>query len=450
MEAKKPATDGSSLQPATNIAPPLPFAERKSGQTIDCEISPGVKMRFCWIPPGQAVLGSPESEKDRSYNEIEHEYVSRGFWLGKYEVTQGEWTAIMGNNPSKFKEGGQFPAEQASWEDCQDFLAKIDKRFKEKLIAFDSPGKFVLPHEDEWEYACRGGKGTRQPFSFGDVCNGTQSNCNGNFPYGTTFEGRYLGKTAEVGSCEKNYPHPWGLCDMHGNVWEWCENRIQDSKSHRSLRGGSWNGSARHCRAASRGDDEPSDRTSHHGFRVAYHAVAFSSNAQTLPISPIVRAQPFPQTAPDTSTVLPEVGKFKPGQVVEASIAAGVKMKFCWVPPGKAVLGSPLTEAQRQSDETEHEHVSKGFWLGKYEVTQSEWRAVVGSNPSRFRRGNQFPVENVSWSDCQFFLNRLNGNSEIRKAFGDSGKFVLPHENEWEYAWYPFTGSDSRDLRLDF
>ncbi len=146
---------------ASPLAGPVP--------EVEVSIATGGVMRFCWVPAGKATLGSPPNEKGRTAEEPEHEFATRGFWLGKYEVTQVEWVAVMGNNPSTFdgrKPGvvagmdtSRFPVENLSWADCQQFLEKLNAR-PEAGRAFHRAGRFVIPHEDEWEFGCRGGKGT--------------------------------------------------------------------------------------------------------------------------------------------------------------------------------------------------------------------------------------------------------------------------------------------------
>ncbi len=139
---------------------------------------------------------------------------------------------------------------------------------------------YRLPAEAEWEFACRGG--TQTPFYFGRSCNANEANCHGNFPYGAKDKGPYLKGTSVVGSYAQKYPHPFGLSDMHGNVWEWCadwygeypEGPVKDpqgpaSGDRRVVRGGSWNGVARDCRAAFRNWGAPAVRNFDRGFRVA-------------------------------------------------------------------------------------------------------------------------------------------------------------------------------------
>jgi formylglycine-generating enzyme required for sulfatase activity len=249
--------------------------DHRPGEVVEVEIANGVKMSFCWIPAGKVTLGSPAGEDGHDDDEAEHEFATKGFWLGKYPVTQEQWEAVMGDNPSDFSITGdkkakvvgmntsRFPVEMVSWYDCQFFLETLNGSVT--LPGAMGKGKMTLPHEDEWEYACRGGN--RQPFYFGDELNGTQANCNGSkAPYGKIANGPFLGRTTEVGSYETASPHPWGLCDMSGNVWNWCSNRHSDD---RVLRGGSWDEAPSKCRSAARTHDSPRDHDRDAGFRVA-------------------------------------------------------------------------------------------------------------------------------------------------------------------------------------
>jgi len=267
----------------------------KAGDIVRSEIAPGVFMDFCWVPSGEAQLGSPKAEQDyltRTYiggtipawlkeqDEIlRGKFKTTGFWLGKYEVMQKEWMAVMGDNPSEFdgkkanKAKGlntsRFPVERVSFQDCQKFLEEVNKR-SDAAKVFGQAGQFVLPDENEWEYACRGGKGNNRMFYWGTELNGTQANCDGTHPCGTTRTGPSLGRTAQVGSYERDYPHPWGLCDMSGNVWEWCEVIGKASSDSRRLRGGCWFGYSLDCRTANQGGRSINDRDPTGGFRVCF------------------------------------------------------------------------------------------------------------------------------------------------------------------------------------
>ena len=234
----------------------------------------GVTQRFCWIPSGEFMMGSPEGEDDRGAidrcdDETQHEVeISEGFWMADTVCTQELWRAIMGNNPSRFK-GEDLPVENVSWDDCKVFIDKVNR---------EMPGfGFRLPSEAEWEYACRAG--TTSPFYFGENINTEQVNFNGNYPYSGGEKGIFREETVPVKSLP---PNGWGIYGMHGNVLEWCEDwygeyptgRVVDPQGpeeggHRVLRGGSWGYIARDVRAAFRDWLTPDLRNYYLGFRLA-------------------------------------------------------------------------------------------------------------------------------------------------------------------------------------
>ncbi len=232
-------------------------------------------MEMIYVAPGSFMMGSPESETGRFDRETQHRVtLTKGFWLGKYEVTQGQWKSVMGSNPSGFK-GDNLPVENVSWNDCQEFIRKVNAEAERQF-----GGEARLPTEAEWEYACRAGSTTA--YSWGNALNGDKANCDGNYPCGTTEKGRYLARTCPVGSYA---PNAWGFYDMHGNVWEWCNDwygaypggSVTDpsgpaSGDSRVLRGGCWNDSARYCRSANRSRINPGYRDGGSGFRLACSA----------------------------------------------------------------------------------------------------------------------------------------------------------------------------------
>jgi formylglycine-generating enzyme required for sulfatase activity/predicted Ser/Thr protein kinase len=263
----KSASDPSEIMSVTTVTTPIyepihvvtpdkmsAFDGGEVGKSLQIEIGIGQKMAFQFCPAGSFMMGSPASEADRSDDEDQVQVkISQGFWMGQTEVSQRQWAAVMGGNPSQFK-GDDLPVEQVSWEDAQAFIAKLNQS------AVRPEGwKYALPTEAQWEYACRAG--TKSVFGFGDVLNGREANCDGNSPYGTSTKGPYQGKTANVGSYAAN---AWGLYDMHGNVWEWCADWYGEklsggvdpvgvwTGSFRVFRGGSWRESAIACRAAFR------------------------------------------------------------------------------------------------------------------------------------------------------------------------------------------------------
>lgn len=186
------------------------------------------------------------------------------------EVTQGQWRAVMGDNPSRFKNcGDDCPVESVSWNDVQEFIRRLNDRV--------GTGKYRLPTEAEWEYACRAE--TETPFSFGECLSTGEANYNGNHPLSGCPKGEYRGKTVAVASF---FPNQWGLYDMHGNVWEWCQDWYGDypsgsvtdpegpsSSAGHVARGGSWYSYARICRSAYRGGFTPGGRFFSLGFRLS-------------------------------------------------------------------------------------------------------------------------------------------------------------------------------------
>ena len=229
-----------------------------------------VTQRCRWIAPGTFLMGSPPEEGDRSDNETQHEVtLTRGYWLADTACTQALWQAVMGDNPSHYKDGPTNPVEQVNWDDIQVFLARLNE-----LVPGLAAG---LPSEAQWENACRAG--TTTPFSFGQNITPEQVNYDGNNPYADGKKGLDRERTVPVKSLP---PNPWGLYEMHGNVWEWCADWYGDYPKgpqidppgppegvHRVLRGGSWDCSGRLCRAAYRGRDGPGYRGITFGFRLA-------------------------------------------------------------------------------------------------------------------------------------------------------------------------------------
>jgi formylglycine-generating enzyme required for sulfatase activity len=262
--AKKAATEGD-------------LKAHNAGELFALPID-GVEYRFRWCPPGEFVMGSPESEighfdLDPNYKETQHKVtLTRGFWMLETEVTQEMWEMMMGKNPSEFRGQKDCPVECVSWNDCRDFVAKLNER-KSAPAGY----RFSLPTEAQWEYACRAG--TVTPFSFGETLNGDAAN-SGGMPYPNGIgPSRNFGKTARVRSY---LPNPWGFYDMHGNVCEWCldwggtysNESVTDPAgpsygAYRIRRGGAWGRNAVFCRSADRRWDDSSVRNSRLGLRLA-------------------------------------------------------------------------------------------------------------------------------------------------------------------------------------
>ena len=340
-----------------------------------------IGMEFVEIPAGSFTMGSPRDEDGRFEGEGPQREVtlSQGFGMGKYEVTQGQWEAVMGSNPSHFSNcGARCPVDHVSWDDVQNFIVELNQREAGSGYAYR------LPTEAEWEYAARAGTSGARYGALDEIAWYSEN----------SDSLARVGGPRRVGQKQAN---AWGLHDMLGNVWEWTGDRFGDyrsgavtdptgpeSGSYRVYRGGSWFTGARNARSAYRNGNAPGRRNISIGFR-------------------LVRTN-----------------------------ATG--MEFVRVTAGSFTMGSPVDEEGRLPDDGPPREVtiSRDFWMGKYEVTQGEWVAVMGSNPSQFTDcGPRCPVEQVSWNDVPEFIRRLNYGSA---AAGRSARYRLPTEAEWEYA----------------
>ena len=252
--------------------------QRRQAQFFSENLGSGATLDMVAIPGGRFVMGSPHTEVGRSDDEGPQRTVNISpFFMGKYPVTQEQYQAVMGNNPSNFK-GAKRPVENVNWDDAVKFCQKLSEK----------TGKtYRLPSEAEWEYACRAG--TTTPFYFGDTIKPDLVNYDGNNPYGAAPKGLYRKQTTDVGSFP---PNPFGLYDMHGNVWELCSDRWHDNyngaptdgsswetgtNNNRVLRGGSWGSNAVNCRCANRSYNSAVIRWMDRGFRVAVASVSSSS-----------------------------------------------------------------------------------------------------------------------------------------------------------------------------
>jgi formylglycine-generating enzyme required for sulfatase activity len=424
---------------------------------------------------GQAGVATPEHNVT-----LTHDY-----YIGQNEVTQAQYRVVMLGNTDGLntQPSGVYralkPVVNVSWNDLQVFLSRLNA--KEQAAGNLSAGwKYTLPTEAEWEYACRAGSNTS--YSWGNSIDSTKAN------YDTGS-----GSIVNVGQYP---PNSWGLYDMHGNitehVFDWAGAYSSTSVTNpegpafgvnRVKRGGSFSFPAQGIKSATRLYGTPGSRFSNLGFRLAYKFIqpdisnpvivlagdlnmsfskglswmdpgyeAYDARDGNISSSVVVSGTVDVNTtgvytltysvsdgasneANATRTV--NVGQ---ASTHNADLNASVQLQMLWVEPGTFTMGSPTTEAGRGTNETEHNvTLTKGFYLGKYEVTQAQYEAVMTGNtnslsatPSQWPNNPNRPVEKVSWADAQIFLTRLNAQQSANIPAGWA--YVLPTESQWEYA----------------
>jgi formylglycine-generating enzyme required for sulfatase activity len=251
----------------------LPVARsRSAGERMAINFPGDVQMTFVWCPPGSFLMGSKHKDAYPDEQPVRRVTLTKGFYMGIHPVTQAQRKAVMGNEPSRFK-GMNRPVENVSWDDSQEFCKRLTTNLKGKVTV-------RLPSEAEWEYACRAG--TTTEFHFGNYIHTDLANFDGNETWGGWPKGEYRGETTEVGRFPAN---SWGLFDMHGNVWEWCEDWLgtypgEDQTDPvqseaaidncHAVRGGSWFYSPDYCRASSRNGYGPGYRSQDVGIRACF------------------------------------------------------------------------------------------------------------------------------------------------------------------------------------
>jgi formylglycine-generating enzyme required for sulfatase activity len=279
--------------PVCLLATCLSVPALASGADAPPVITNSIGMKLVPIPAGKFVMGSPTTEAGREPGEDQHEVaITKPFYLGAYPVTQGQFQKMMNKNAAFFQanHGGTLdhPAEQVRWGEALQFCRSLSALPEEKKAG----RTYRLPSEAEWEYACRAG--TTTPCNVGDPLSSKQANFNGNFPYGGADKGPFLGRTAKVGSYS---PNAWGLYDMHGNVYQWCNDWYDPDyykKSPRDnpkgpeqgviptgfdsfffvvVRGGCWLDEGQACRSARRLRLQQSEPYRWTGFRVVCEVV---------------------------------------------------------------------------------------------------------------------------------------------------------------------------------
>ena len=410
-----------------------------------------------------------------------HQVTVSSFSIGKYPITRAQWQAIMGNNPSWFNPAhwpyttDYYPVEYVSWYDAQAFIAKLNAI---------SGKKYRLPTEAEWEYAARGGNKSQGDIAMFMSCS------------------RY--SPCPVGSME---PNELGIYDMCGNVSEWCHDWYGEYSSHaqtnpqgplsgtnRVYRGNSWGSRYASSLYERRGGRDPNYRANYVGFRVVLSTHDLESEPDPVPVADFtIRFQnnnPFASTPPCsanlrnttitynsfttyvwavngmqvstnenithiftsagtytiTLTATNDVGSHSIEKIVTIPEIESIELEMIYVQGGTFQMGCTGEKGQTcgYEEEPAHRVTVDNFSIGKYPITQKQWQAIMGYNPSYFR-GDNNPVETVSWADAQEFVNKLNTIT--------GKKYRLLTEAEWEYAarggnksnGYIYSGSNNLD-----
>jgi formylglycine-generating enzyme required for sulfatase activity len=350
--------------------------ERKKQEIVD-------KFSMVYVQGSTFPMGCNNCDKDEK---PVHKVTLSDFYISKYEVTQELWQAIMGDNPSHFK-GDNLPVENVSWDEVQEFVSRLNRL----------TGKnYRLPTEAEWEYAARGGSKS------------------GYYEYSGSNTAKNVAvysalKTQSVGS---KFPNELELFDMSGNVREWCDDRYgeysgeaQDnpaglaSGADRVIRGGAYNSGSANLRTSARDHEKPDKRNINLGFRLAYSAKGAGS-------ATVSRQSASGQNGAKT---------------------LNLPVALVYVQGGTFTMGCTSEQGGDcyDSENPSHSVTLSDFYIGKTEITQAQWKAVMGDNPSRFK-DDSLPVENVSWNEVQDFIGKLNAQT---------GKnYRLPTEADWEYA----------------
>jgi formylglycine-generating enzyme required for sulfatase activity len=424
--------------------------DRASRANLATSLTNSIGIKFKLIPAGTFMMGDAGGEPDEKQHEVT---LNRPFYMGVYEVTNIKWKQVMGNVPSKWKQDDR-PVEQVSWDDAVEFCRKLSAMPEERKAG----RVYRLPTEAEWEYACRAG--TKTAYSFGD-----DESLLGDFAWFRDNSNR------SVNLVGQKKPNPWGLYDMHGNVWEWCSDWYGDypadgatdprgppSGSFRVRRGGSCSNAARDCRSAYRSRDYPSLRFNYLGFRLALSPSGAESSEPTENTQQRSTASEAEPATGGAEAVA------EPVELPSLTNSRGIQFKL--VPVGTFMMG----DVSGAPNEKQHEvTLTKPFYMGVYEVTNSQWKQVMGDLPDdlmeddrnlkltkaagrRVRRLYQpdSPVKQVTWKNAVDFCRKLSAMPEERKA---GRVYRLPTEAEWEYACragtttkYSFGDEESRLL----
>ena len=407
----EPEGEAPPTRPETSVAAAQDKQEVQAlGPVAGKEWSvPELGLKLMPIGAGAFRMGSEDGRDDQS--PVHDVRITKPFWLGRVEVTQAEYRELMALIPSAHP-GDRMPVESLSWEEAVGFCVKLTGR-ERKVGRLPAGYVYRLPTEAEWEYACGAGQQAKPDADLSR--------------HGWCASSRLDRRPCEVG---QKLPNLWGLHDMHGNVAEWCWDRYGTYAAEpqidptgaaegdqRVARGGSHASPTEECLAASRRAADAGHRGPDVGFRVALapDTVGF------VKLEAEREAARAAAVAEDASR--PEVGK--PWTV------PGFEIELAPLPPGTFRMGTD--EGGGFAGPLHEVRLSRPVWIGKREVTQRTYEAVLGKNPS-YEKGGDLPVFQVSWAEAVAFCRQLTERGRSGGFLPETHQFRLPTEAEWEYA----------------
>lgn len=444
MGAMTPFAAGPA--PVRLIEKPLTTEEAQAAQKawadhlgFDVAFKNSIGMQLRVIPPGTYRISSRRVEKaDMGPFEAS---LSQAFLIGQFEVTQGEWERVMGPIEEKLDvgAGNRFPAYRVTHAEAGEFCRKLTQ-LERAAGKLPDGYEYRLPTSVEWEFACRAGTLTRH--HTGDKMSSRLANYDGTKPYGDSPQGPFLGRTAEVGSYPAN---AWGLHDMLGNVTEWCldyyhhkvdggvnpmQLRPSDpEKTNRVIRGGAWRSPGKYCHTANRYFSKPESR-GYIGCRVVLSKVQparVSEVAEPVPVSLLEKPLTTEQAQAVQKAWAEHLG-------FEAVFKNSIGLRFRVIPPGTWRMSSPKAE-EGQKGPVEVS-LSQAFLMSQFEVTQGEWKRVMGPIERKLDvgAGDRFPVYRVNHVEATEFCRKLTQIERTAGKLPDGYEYRLPTDAEWEFA----------------
>jgi len=444
------ATDSAKPAPVRLIEKPLTTEQAQSVQKawakhIEFEVafenSIGMKLRV--IPPGTYRMSSPKA-KEKGPVEVT---LSQAYLISQFEVTQGEWKRVMGPIKQKLDigAGDRFPIYRVNYTEASEFCRKLTQIDHEAGKLPDGY-EYRLPTEVEWEFACRAGTLTRT--HFGENMSSHLANYDGNFPLPGSEKGPSLGRTTPVGTYPAN---AWGLHEIHGNLNEWCldwyHREIEGGvdpvhllppnwdKPARVVRDCSWRGNGRYCHTTNRTHRPPHVRAITAGFRpvltkVQHGKVAANTHADDSakrePVVIVKRSLTTEQAQSAQKAWADHIG-------FEVAYENSIGTQLRVIPPGTFHMNSRRAEPGEGPVEMT---LSQAFLIGQFEVTQGEWKRVMGPLKQELDAGvgDRFPVYRVNHTEATDFCRKLTQLERAAGKLPDGYSYRLPTAVEWEFA----------------